>query len=117
MTHWPVPIFISPPMTEHSYTGKKGVANCYLAHIDSLYINYQIPGQDFNDHENWAILVSDKDSILYKGFEPTPLQNDNFINNSFTYDCDEDLLCGIAVQYIDFVFCNDHFVYYADGFG
>ena len=29
----------------------------------------------------------------------------------------EDLLCGIAVQYIDFVFCNDHFVYYADGFG
>ena len=75
-------------MTEHSYTGKKGVANCYLAHIDSLYINYQIPGQDFNDHENWAILVSDKDSILYKGFEPTPLQNDNFINNSFTYDCE-----------------------------
>lgn len=92
MTHWPVPIFISPPMTEHSYTGKKGVANCYLAHIDSLYINYQIPGQDFNDHENWAILVSDKDSILYKGFEPTPLQNDNFINNSFTYDCDGKLL-------------------------
>ena len=51
-----------------------------MAHIDSLYINYQIPGQDFNDHENWAILVSDKDSILYKGFEPTPLQNDNFIH-------------------------------------
>lgn len=63
-----------------------------MAHIDSLYINYQIPGQDFNDHENWAILVSDKDSILYKGFEPTPLQNDNFINNSFTYDCDGKLL-------------------------
>ena len=63
-----------------------GVANCYLAHIDSLYINYQAPEQDFNDNENWAILVSDKDSILYKGFEPTPLQNDNFINNSFTYD-------------------------------
>lgn len=71
---------------------EKGIANCYLAHIDSLYINYQIPGQDFNDHENWAILVSDKDSILYKGFEPTPLQNDNFINNSFTYDCDGKLL-------------------------
>ena len=59
-----------------------GVANCYLAHIDSLYINYQAPEQDFNDNENWAILVSDKDSILYKGFEPTPLQNDNFINNT-----------------------------------
>ena len=71
---------------------KKGIANCYLAHIDSLYINYQIPGQDFNDNENWAILVSDKDSILYKGFEPTPLQNDNFINNSFTYDCEGKLL-------------------------
>ena len=71
---------------------EKGIANCYLAHIDSLYINYQIPGQDFNDNENWAILVSDKDSILYKGFEPTPLQNDNFINNSFTYDCEGKLL-------------------------
>ena len=69
-----------------------GVANCYLAHIDSLYINYQAPEQDFNDNENWAILVSDKDSILYKGFEPTPLQNDNFINNSFTYDCEGKLL-------------------------
>ena len=71
---------------------EKGIANCYLARIDSLSINLQIPGQDFNDDENWAILVSDKDSILYKGFEPTPLQNDNFINNSFTYDCDGKLL-------------------------
>lgn len=71
---------------------EKGIANCYLARIDSLSINLQIPGQDFNDDENWAILVSDKDSILYKGFEPMPLQNDNFINNSFTYDCDGKLL-------------------------
>ena len=69
-----------------------GVANCYLAHIDSLYINYQIPGQDFNDNENWAILVSDKDSVLYKGFTPTPLQDNNFAVNSFTYDCDGKLL-------------------------
>ena len=66
---------------------------CYnFKPISRLSLNYQIPGQDFNDHENWAILVSDKDSILYKGFEPTPLQNDNFINNSFTYDCDGKLL-------------------------
>ena len=71
---------------------KKGIANCYLAHIDSLYINYQIPGQDFNDNENWAILVSDKDSVLYKGFAPTPLQDNNFAVNSFTYDCDGKLL-------------------------
>lgn len=71
---------------------KKGIANCYLAHIASLYINYQIPGQDFNDNENWAILVSDKDSVLYKGFAPTPLQDNNFAVNSFTYDCDGKLL-------------------------
>ena len=69
-----------------------GVANCYLAHIDSLYINYQAPEQDFNDNENWAILVSDKDSVLYKGFAPTPLQDNNFAVNSFTYDCDGALL-------------------------
>ena len=71
---------------------EKGVANCYLAHIDSLYINYQIPGQDFNDDENWAILVSNKDSVLYKGFAPTPLQDNNFAVNSFTYDYDGTLL-------------------------
>ena len=71
---------------------KKGIANCYLVHIDNLYINYQIPGQDFNDNENWAILVSDKDSVLYKGFAPTPLQDNNFAVNSFTYDCDGKLL-------------------------
>ena len=71
---------------------EKGIANCYLARIDSLSINLQIPGQDFNDDENWAILVSDKDSVLYKGFTPTPLQDNNFAVNSFTYDCDGKLL-------------------------
>ena len=71
---------------------EKGIANCYLARIDSLSINLQIPGQDFNDDENWAILVSDKDSVLYKGFAPTPLQDNNFAVNSFTYDYDGTLL-------------------------
>ena len=79
---------------------EKGIANCYLARIDSLSINLQIPGQDFNDDENWAILVSNKDSVLYKGFAPTPLQdnnfaplqNDDFIINSFTYDRNGNLL-------------------------
>ena len=45
-----------------------------------------------DDNENWAILVSDKDSVLYKGFTPTPLQDNNFAVNSFTYDCDGKLL-------------------------
>ena len=63
---------------------EKGIANCYLARIDSLYINLTGVGQDFNDNENWAIIISDKDSVLFKGFEPTPLQNDDFIINSFT---------------------------------
>ena len=71
---------------------EKGIANCYVTRVDSLYVNYQIPGQDFNDKENWAILVTNKDSILYKGFEPMPLQDDNFIINSFTYDHDGKLL-------------------------
>ncbi len=71
---------------------EKGIANCYLARIDSLSINLQIPGQDFNDDENWAILVSNKDSVLYKGFAPTPLQDNNFAVNSFTYDYDGTLL-------------------------
>ena len=63
-----------------------------MARIDSLSINLQIPGQDFNDDENWAILVSNKDSVLYKGFAPTPLQDNNFAVNSFTYDYDGTLL-------------------------
>lgn len=71
---------------------KKGVANCYLAVIDSLYVNYQIPGQDFNDEENWSILVSDKDSVIFKGFEPKPLQESNYIVNSFCRDVDGALL-------------------------
>lgn len=62
---------------------EKGIANCYVARIDSLSINLQIPGQDFNDDENWAILVSDKDSVLYKGFAPTPLQDNNFGSQQF----------------------------------
>jgi len=71
---------------------EKGIANCYLACIDSLYINLTGVGQDFNDNENWAIIISDKDSVLFKGFEPTPLQNDDFIINSFTYDRNGNLL-------------------------
>ncbi len=71
---------------------EKGIANCYLARIDSLYINLTGVGQDFNDNENWAIIISDKDSVLFKGFEPTPLQNDDFIINSFTYDRNGNLL-------------------------
>ena len=46
---------------------EKGIANCYLARIDSLYINLTGVGQDFNDNENWAIIISDKDSVLFKG--------------------------------------------------
>ncbi|WP_418172560.1 6-bladed beta-propeller, partial [Alistipes putredinis] len=47
---------------------EKGIANCYVARIDSLYVNLQNNGQDFNDEENWAILITDKDSVIYKGF-------------------------------------------------
>ena len=62
---------------------EKGIANCYLARIDSLSINLQIPGQDFNDDENWAILVSDKDSVLYKGIRPDTSARQQFCSQQF----------------------------------
>lgn len=71
---------------------EKGIANCYVARIDSLYVNLQANGQDFNDKEGWPILITDKDSVLYKGFEFRPLQEDNYIVNSFYQDNDSSLL-------------------------
>lgn len=71
---------------------EKGVANCYLTRYDSLYLNLTGIGQDFNDKENWEILVTDKDSVIYKGFDRTPLQDDIYVVNSFTYDCNGNLL-------------------------
>ena len=71
---------------------EKGIANCYVARIDSLYVNLQANGQDFNDKEGWPILITDKDSVLYKGFEFRPLQEDNYIVNSFYQDNDGSLL-------------------------
>ena len=71
---------------------EKGIANCYVTRIDSLFVNLQNNGQDFNDKENWAILVTDKDSIMYKGFEFKPLQEGDYIVNSFYRDNDGSLL-------------------------
>ena len=71
---------------------KKGIANCYVARIDSLYVNLQNNGQDFNDEENWAILITDKDSVIYKGFEFKPIQEGDYIVNSFYRDNDGSLL-------------------------
>ena len=65
---------------------EKGIANCYVARIDSLYVNLQNNGQDFNDEENWAILITDKDSVIYKGFEFKPIQEGDYIVNSFYRD-------------------------------
>lgn len=71
---------------------EKGIANCYVARIDSLYVNLQNNGQDFNDGENWAILITDKDSVIYKGFEFKPIQEGDYIVNSFYRDNDGSLL-------------------------
>lgn len=71
---------------------EKGIANCYVARIDSLYVNLQNNGQDFNDEENWAILITDKDSVIYKGFEFKPIQEGDYIVNSFYRDNDGSLL-------------------------
>ena len=71
---------------------EKGIANCYVARIDSLYVNLQNNGQDFNDEVNWAILITDKDSVIYKGFEFKPIQEGDYIVNSFYRDNDGSLL-------------------------
>lgn len=71
---------------------EKGIANFYAARIDSLYVNFQIKGQHAADKEYWPILVTDKDSIVYKGFRPEPLQEGNYASNNFCHDSDGSLL-------------------------
>lgn len=53
---------------------ERGIQNCYLANINNIYINMLSYGQDFNDKESWQLLITDKDSILYKGFQLEELQ-------------------------------------------
>jgi hypothetical protein len=71
---------------------EQGIANCYFAHINNSYVNLLAHNQDFNDDENWSIVITDKDSILSKGFPLMPIQKDNYIVNSLYYDNGGELL-------------------------
>lgn len=62
---------------------EKGVGNCYLARMDSLYINLTGIGQDFNDKENWEILVSDKGFGCLQRIRPFAASGSYFHSQQF----------------------------------
>lgn len=71
---------------------EKGIPNCYLAKINGYNVNLLAHNQDFNDDENYPLLVTLKDSVIFKGFSLEPIQQDNYIVNSLMYDYDGELL-------------------------
>lgn len=70
----------------------KGIANCYVSKMNGLYVNLLANDQDFNEEENFPILITKEDSIIFKGFELEPIQRSNYIVNSLTVDYDGGLL-------------------------
>lgn len=60
------------------------IPNTYCQIMQNANINMLSNGQDFNKDEDWNIVVSDNDSVLYKGFPRQPIQMSDFIVNSFT---------------------------------
>lgn len=70
----------------------KGISNCYFAKQDNKYINLLNYGQDFNEEEDWSIIITDKDSIIKKGFEQYPMQRGDYIMNSLFSDVEGSLL-------------------------
>lgn len=71
---------------------EKGIANTYVACMNGNYVNLLSNGQDFNDNEDWSILITNKDSVLYKGFEMEPIQKGYFVSNNLSYDTDGTIL-------------------------
>ena len=64
-------------------------------------------GQDFNDKESWQLLITDKDSILYKGFQLEELQKNNFIENSISYDFENKLIYTPTYSDTIYQFCEN----------
>jgi len=71
---------------------EKSVANCYMTRIDNHYVNLLTHQQDFNVEDDFSILITEKDSVLYKGFALAPIQRNNYIVNSFMSDYDGEIL-------------------------
>lgn len=86
---------------------ERGIQNCYLANINNIYINMLSYGQDFNDKESWQLLITDKDSILYKGFQLEELQKNNFIENSISYDFENKLIYTPTYSDTIYQFCDN----------
>lgn len=86
---------------------ERGIQNCYLANINNIYINMLSYGQDFNDKESWQLLITDKDSILYKGFQLEELQKNNFIENSISYDFENKLIYTPTYSDTIYQFCEN----------
>jgi hypothetical protein len=59
-----------------------GISNCYCTQLNNDYVNLLAHNQDFNEDEDWSIIITHKDSILFKGFALKPIQKDNYIVNS-----------------------------------
>lgn len=80
--------------TDGSFIRKeRAIQNCYVAKMNNYYFNVLSFGQDFNGNEpdNWQLLVSDKDSVIYKGVKLKPIQKNNYITNSMVFDSQKQL--------------------------
>lgn len=71
---------------------EKGIQNCYVAKVNDLYFNMLGFGQAFNKNEDWQLVVTDKDSVLYKGFKLEPIQKNDYMNNNISYTYENEML-------------------------
>lgn len=70
---------------------EKAVQNCFAAKLGDYYVNILSKGQSFAD-KNWQLIISDRDSAIAKGFELKPIQDHDYVNNTFRYDPHDGLL-------------------------
>lgn len=70
---------------------EKAIQNCGVIRSGDKYLNILTNGQSFSD-EDWQIIVSDRDSAIYKGFHMQPLQKNDVLNNTLQYDNRKNIL-------------------------
>lgn len=86
---------------------EKAIQNCYTTNTNNLYMNMLSYGQDFNEMENWQLLITDKDSILYKGFQLEEIQKNNYIENTMSFDCENKILYTPTYSDTIYQYCED----------
>lgn len=69
---------------------EKAIQNCAAIRLGDKYLNILTNGQSFSS-EDWQIIVSDKDSAIYKGFRMQPIQKNDWCNNTFQYDSENNV--------------------------